>query len=129
VPAIATSQDARQDYALTARITGDIVRRVLRDGLPEGVMLSINFPAGELRGIRAARMGGSYFGVGSFQELAATPDSVSYRAVTRGAVRGGEDTDTAYYLDGYVTVTPLRFDWTDPETIGALEGWNLRLDP
>jgi 5'-nucleotidase len=129
VPAIATSQDARQDYALTARITGDIVRRVLRDGLPEGVMLSINVPAGELRGIRVARMGGSYFGVGSFQELAATPDSVSYRAVTRGAVRGGEDTDTAYYLDGYVTVTPLRFDWTDPETIGALDGWNLRLDP
>jgi 5'-nucleotidase len=127
VPAVATSQAAQQDYALTARITGRIVRQVLAEGLPAGVMLSINVPAGELAGIRAARMGGSYFGVGSFEEIASTPDSVSYRSVLRPALRGGDDTDTAHYLDGYVTVTPLRFDWTDRPTLDLLQDWDLRL--
>jgi 5'-nucleotidase len=129
VPAVATSQGGGQDYALTARITVGIVQRVLRDGLPRGVMLSINVPGGELQGIRAARMGGSYFGVGSFEEIATSSDSTSYRSVVRGAQRDGEDTDTAAYLDGYVTVTPLQFDWTDHEMLGVLAGWNLSLDP
>ena len=128
IPAVATSQGGQQDYALTARITARIVRQVLAEGLPPGVMLSINVPGGELAGIRAARMGGSYFGVGSFEELAASTDSVSYRSVLRSARRGGDDTDTAYYLDGYVTVTPLRFDWTDAATLEVLQGWDLRLD-
>lgn len=128
VPAVATSQAAQQDYALTARITSRIVRQVLADGLPPGVMLSINVPAGELAGIRAARMGGSYFGVGSFDEIASTADSVSYRSALRPARRGGDDTDTAYYLDGYVTITPLRFDWTDRATLERLRDWDLRLD-
>jgi 5'-nucleotidase len=129
IPSIATSRNGQQDRGLTARITGQIVRMVLEEGLPPGVLLSINFPAGELLGVRAARMGGSYFGVGSFNEIEANADSVSYRSVVRGAIRGGEDTDTAAYLDGYVTVTPLRFDWTDYEMLDRLSSWDLRVDP
>jgi 5'-nucleotidase len=129
IPAVATSQDAQQDYALTARITADIVQQVLREGLPPGVLLSINVPRGDLRGIRAAAKGGAYFGVGSF-ELVEDRDGggASYRSIVRGAVRGGEHTDTAAYLDGYVTVTPIRFDWTDYETLSRLQGWNLSLE-
>jgi 5'-nucleotidase len=129
IPAVATSQSGQQDYALTARITARIVRQILVEGLPEGVLLSINVPAGELVGIRAARMGGSYFGVGQMEEIESTADSTSYRAVVRGAEPGGDDTDTAYYLDGYVTVTPLRFDWTDHATLELLQEWELRIDP
>jgi 5'-nucleotidase len=102
---------------------------VLEEGLPPRVLLSINFPAGELLGVRAARMGGTYFDVGSFNEIEANADSVSYRSVVRCAIRGGEDTDTAAYLDGYVTVTPLRFDWTDYEMLDRLSSWDLRVDP
>jgi 5'-nucleotidase len=129
IPAIATSQAAQQDYALSARITADIVRQVLRDGLPPGVLLSINIPAGELRGIKAAAMGGSYFAVGAFQEVSSEADVVTYRTTLRGADRGGEHTDTAFYLDGYVTVTPLRFDWTDYELLGRMAGWKFSLEP
>ena len=129
VPAVATSQGGGQDYGLTARITVDIVRRVLRDGLPPGVVLSLNVPGGELRGIVSRRMGGTYFGVEAFEEIASSPDSTSYRARQRGAVLGGDDTDTAAYMDGYATITPIRFDWTDEETLRTLGGWNLTLDP
>jgi 5'-nucleotidase len=128
VPTVATSQAGSQDFALTARITVDVVRRVLDEGLPDGVMLSINVPSGELQGIRVARSGGSYFAVSGFQEIATSPDSVSYRATVRGAELGGDDSDTAYYLDGYATVTPLRFDWTDPPMLERLQGWDLRLE-
>jgi 5'/3'-nucleotidase SurE len=48
IPAVATPQGGQQDYALTARITARIVRQVLAEGLPPGVMLSINVPGGEL---------------------------------------------------------------------------------
>jgi 5'-nucleotidase len=125
VPAIATSQDARQDYALSARITGDVVRRVLRDGLPEGTLLSINIPAGELKGIRMAPMGGTYFGTGGLQIVEQSPERTTYRATTRGAVAGGAHTDTAAYLDGYVTITPIRIDRTDYEFLGRMGAWEM----
>ncbi|MEX2582126.1 MAG: 5'/3'-nucleotidase SurE, partial [Gemmatimonadota bacterium] len=129
IPAIASSQNGAQDFALSARITARIVRQVLREGLPEGVLLSINIPQGELQGIRALPMGGSYFGVGAFEEVASSPESVSYRAVIRGVEHRGDDTDTRAYLDGYVTITPLRFDWTDAETLDRVRSWNLSLEP
>jgi 5'-nucleotidase len=127
VPAIASSQDAGQDYAVSARITADIVRQALREGLPEGVLLSINIPAGELRGVRATPMGGSYFGTGSFRQVGEAEGVLFFRSVGRGAIRGGDETDTAAYLSGYVTVTPLRLDRTDRTTLDRLGGWRLEL--
>lgn len=126
VPAIATSQ-AGQDYARSARITAGIVKQALARGLPPGVMLSINIPSGDIKGIRAARMGGSYFGVGGFEEVERQGDTVVYRSTMRPATRGGDDTDTTAYLDGWVTVTPLRFDWTDTSMLKALGSWDLSL--
>jgi 5'-nucleotidase len=127
IPAIATSQDARQDYKYTARLTARIVREALEKKLPPGVILTINVPGGEPKGIKATPMRGTYFGVGGFREIAKDGNTELYRATMRGADRRGDDSDTAAYLDGYVTVTPLRFDWTDPAMLDALGQWNLSL--
>jgi 5'-nucleotidase len=128
IPAIATSQDAQQDYALSARITAAVVRQVLTEGLPEGVLLSVNIPRGELRGVQAAPMGGTYFGIGRFEEIGEAGDARFFRAVTRGAVRGGDHTDTTAYLDGYVTITPLQLDWTDGATLERIQAWDLSIE-
>ena len=36
-------------------------------------------------------------------------------------------TDTYAYQQGYITLTPLKFDWTDYELIDELESWDLQL--
>ena len=37
------------------------------------------------------------------------------------------ETDTFAYQDGYITVTPLKFDWTSYESLEQIRGWNLEL--
>lgn len=128
IPSIATSQDARQDYALSARITAAVVRQVLAEGLPQGVFLSINIPQGEVRGIRAVPMGGTYFGIGRFDKIGEAGDVQFFRAVTRGGITDGDHTDTAAYLDGFVTVTPLHVDWTHWDTLERIQGWRYPIE-
>src|SRR5678815_1562203 len=59
VPGIAFSLVARENFDFTepARFAVTAVRKVLSEGLPEGTLLNINFPPGELKGVRVTRQG------------------------------------------------------------------------
>lgn len=128
VPAIAVSQSRRRgdDYLTAARFTARVVEQVRDRGLPPGVLLSINVPAGELAGAVAARMAGSVFRYDGFVEEGTDGDATLYR-LQLGFQRPLEGGDTRAFLSGHVTVTPIRLDWTDYETLGELAGWDLSL--
>lgn len=125
IPAIAVSQGRRPDYELSATFAADVVREVLDRGLPDGVALSINVPAGEVGGVRIRPMGGLYFRVAAVEQTEMRGDSILFRARTGGAYGVEPGSDTADYLGGFITVTPLQIDWTHYETIAELESWNL----
>src|ERR671915_1872497 len=59
VPGIAFSLVARENFDFTeaARFAITAVRKVLQEGLPEGTLLNINIPRGEVRGARVTRQG------------------------------------------------------------------------
>ena len=42
-------------------------------------------------------------------------------------VSENDETDTFAYQNGYITVTPLKFDWTSYESLEQIRGWNLEL--
>ena len=89
-------------------------------------MYSINVPSDAADGLAmvVAPMGGSYMRLGF---------DVNLQDSTAGAVlrfREGEaaaGTDTERYTRGRVTVTPLRFDWTDYAALRDLQAWDLRV--
>jgi 5'-nucleotidase len=43
--------------------------------------------------------------------------------------RGAEETDLSALEDGFVTLTPLEFDLTKPQTLEEMKAWNLKLPP
>lgn len=130
MPAVAASRDGspggfEHAAGIVARFVAELRRRE-----PEiGIVYSLNFPvatAAETRGIAARPMGGSYFDI-DYEEVAGEPDEGERRFnsvfVPPDPPPAGSDTEA--YNDGLVTITPLRFDWTDPSTVAALEGWDL----
>lgn len=125
VPAIAVSQSRRRgdDYATAATFTAKIVAQVRDRGLPPRVMLSINVPSGEIQGAVAARMAESEFRFG-YAKAGQEGDATLYNPNLR-IVRPKEGGDTQAFMAGYITVTPLRFDWTDYEMLGVLGDWDL----
>ena len=57
VPGIAFSLVAREnfDFREPAQFAVTAVRKVLTEGLPEGTLLNINFPANEIKGVKVTR--------------------------------------------------------------------------
>ena len=129
LPAIAVSEDPEsENTATTARFTADLVDRYRRLGAPRGTLISINVPAGELRGVAVRPMGDSYLQTGSYEVTSQSGDSTEYERIRLIEESTNPATDTYAYQHGYISLTPLKFDWTDFEMLDEIESWSLQID-
>ena len=130
VPGIAVSLVAREnfDFREATRFALLAARKVLSEGLPEGTLLNINVPLGEIKGVRLTRQGiknarpvisehidprgKPYFWIGEQYFRSNAEDGTDFRAIQ----------------DGYVSITPLRSDMTDHGALPGLGSWNFLVD-
>ena len=113
-----------------------MTERVLRNGLPEGVCLNVNFPLLEsaadsqepdgYRGVRICRMAKGTWGSEVYK--CHHPRGYDYWWMMghyQNDEPDAEDTDRWALDHGYVAITPTRIDVTAHEFIEELKGWNL----
>ncbi len=133
IPAVAASQGGRPGgFEPAAGVVARFAAELRRRGPEAGIVYSLNFPAAtetETQGIAARPMGGSYFRV-DYEEVIAEPGEDAEGERRFRPAFGPPDpipagSDTEAHNEGLVTITPLRFDWTDRPTVEALEGWDL----
>ena len=129
IPAIAISQNSRGvDTEASVKFSASLVQRYQREGAPPGIVLSVNIPRGELKGVEVRPMGDSYLQTIGYEIQSESENSTNYQR-QRGVVRSTDSsTDTFAYQDGYVVITPLKLDRTDYESISEVESWDLRLN-
>ena len=113
MPGIALSLVARDNYNFSEAAAFAVVaaRKVLDEGLPEGTLLNINIPPGEIKGVRVTRQGiknarpvitehidprGKPYWIGEEYFNTNSEEGTDYHAVELG----------------YVSVTPIRSDMT-----------------
>ncbi len=126
LPGIAVSLTAREgDFTHAADFAADLTARVLNDGLPEGTILNVNVPVGEIRGARLTHQGV----VSTTPEIieGIDPRGRSYYWIGVQKVSWKEDLSSDYAAvgAGLVSITPLRTDLTDYRTLEALRTRNL----
>lgn len=129
IPSVAFSLcDHREDadFAPLAPVVRSIVARVLREGLPEGVCLNVNFPKRPVfEGIRMCRMSRGTWDHECVRQQ--HPLGHEYFWMTGRYVNDEpESTDTdRWALDhGYVAITPTRVDVTSYEALEHMSDWN-----
>ena len=130
VPAIAVSQEAGLiNYQVSAAFTVSLVEELTRHNLPERVVLSVNVPSdvpSEITGVATVPMGGSYLRTVSYERQDNTRGIPGvYRASRERHSDFLPDTDSHAYSNGFITVTPLRFDWTAEAMLATIDGWEL----
>lgn len=126
VPGLAFSLVAREQFDFTepAQFAVRAVRKVLEEGLPEGTLLNINFPRGEIKGVKVTRQGiknarpvisehidprgKAYFWIGEEYFKKGAADGTDYQAIEQGCV----------------SVTPMRSDMTDHQALTAISTWS-----
>ena len=116
------------DFNEAAAFAVVAARKVLEEGLPEGTLLNINLPPGEIKGVKVTRQGiknarpvitehidprgKAYFWIGEEYFNDNSVEGTDYHAVKAG----------------YVSVTPIRSDMTDHQALTAIETWNYLKD-
>lgn len=125
IPAVAVSQDTSGvDTAASARFAAELVQRLRDTGFPEGVVVSINIPRGDIKGVVVRQMGESYLSIANYEEAGREDNRTTYRRVRTIAQAEDTRTDTWAWQQGYITITPLKFDWTDYEYLSDLQSWD-----
>src|SRR5882724_2250390 len=127
IPGLALSLVAREHFDFTQAAAFGVIaaRKVLEEGLPEGALLNINIPPGEIKGIKVTRQGiknarpvitehidprgKPYFWIGEEYFNSNSAEGTDYQAIE----------------SGYISVTPLKSDMTDHRALTAIESWNF----
>lgn len=121
----------RTDFEVAARIARRIAGRVLKQGLPPGILLNVNIPArpaDEIEGMMVTRQARSRWEE-SFRERVDPFDRPYYwLSGTFVNLDEGENTDLDAIEQGYVSITPLQHDMTAHDTLQELGSWEWDTD-
>lgn len=105
-----------------------ITLNALKNGIPQGVVLNVNFPKlkkNEIKGIKVCRQARARW-MAEFDKRT-NPQGREYYWLTGKFVNQdkGEDTDEWALENGYVSVVPVQFDLTAHHAIQNLNTWKL----
>jgi 5'-nucleotidase len=118
------------DFSRGAALARAVVERIIAHQPPAGSLFNVNIPAperGPVRGVRVLP-----------QNVAPYVETYDRRSDPRGRVYFWSnpefgcpdphpDTDVTGLAEGYVTVTPLRFNLTHEEMLGQMSAWRWAL--
>jgi 5'-nucleotidase len=138
LPAIAVSQQsmAREmdfrlgetfDFAAAAAFVARVVEEIDDVPLPDGTLLNVNVPAGDITGVEVARLGKRiYRDTLAVVEEGESPGRKRYRIYGDTPDYHHEDgTDLAAIAQGRIAVTPLHLDLTDKPGLETLSAYDL----
>ena len=122
------------DYSLNAdfepckKYVKAITKNVLKNGLPKGVVLNVNFPklpAEKIKGIKVCRQANAHWEE-EFDKRT-NPQGRDYYWLSGKFVNNdeGQDTDEWALQNGYVSLVPVQFDLTAHHFINQLNDWKL----
>ena len=127
--AVSLASFTSKKFETAGKIARHMAELVMERGLPPDTFLNVNvpdLPLEEIKGVRVARQGRA-----RFQETflkRADPRGRTYYWMDGDKVPLVEtDTDGAALHEGFVTVTPIRLDFTHYEYMKNLETWPLEL--
>lgn len=120
------------DFEPLQSLVRQITERILREPLPLGVCLNVNFPSipsnqgTSYKGVKVCRMAkGTWSGE---VEKCHHPRGYDYWWMVGFYINDepdAEDTDNWALTHGYVAITPTRVDVTAYEAIDLIKSWNL----
>ncbi|HBI01006.1 5'/3'-nucleotidase SurE [Flavobacterium sp. UBA2787] len=133
IPAIGFSlldYDWNADFEPIKNSIKTIASQVLENGLPDGVILNVNFPKlkeKDLKGMKVCRQAKAFWKE-EFDKRK-TPQGKDYYWLTGEFINQdkGEDTDEWALANGYISIVPVQFDLTAHHAIQKLNTYKFNL--
>ncbi len=120
--------DEQFDFEQASLVACEIVSEAVKGNLDGDFLLNVNVPAGppgSSAGYRVSRLGRRVYREGIFHNTDPRGKPYYWIGGQDPTWVGGVDTDFQAVEDGYVSITPLRLDWTFDEGLERIRTWNL----
>ena len=124
--------DDQFDFRQAARVAGEVVAEAANGSLDGDFLLNVNVPGGppgSAKGYRVCRLGRRIYREGIFQNTDPRGRPYYWIGGQDPTWIGGDDTDFKAVEEGYVSITPLRLDWTFDEGMERIRAWKLPDSP
>ena len=128
IPSIAVSLGTftDPDYSVAAQYAKKIALKVLKEGLPKGILLNVNVlavPKSKIKGIKITRQSKKAF-IERFDRRI-DPHGRIYYWLTGEVIdlEGEQGSDIDAINKGYVSITPLHCDMTEFAFMEEMKGW------
>ena len=105
-----------------------ITLKALEKGIPQETTLNVNFPnidKGEIKGIKICRQANAYW-IEKFDKRT-NPLGKEYYWMTGEFINrdNGKQTDEFALDSGYISIVPVKHDFTDHNSIVKIQDWKL----
>ncbi|BBO17453.1 5'/3'-nucleotidase SurE [Candidatus Brocadia pituitae] len=131
-PSIAVSFEISgryDDIHSAAKIARSVIERILTHKLPKGSLLNINIPSippDQIKGIKVTRQYAQDFQENFEKRTDPSGRSYYWLLGTDKTRHREEDTDIHAINEGYISITPLRYDLTDYTMQKKIVDWNWK---
>jgi len=115
-----------QHYATAARVTLELVQRVIAGSLPADTILNVNVPDlpwGQIQGMQATRLGHRHKSEPVVQDHDPRGRPVYWVGPVGSEQDAGPGTDFHAVRSGHVSITPLDVDLTRYDAINGIASW------
>ncbi len=117
------------DFSALSPYVKTIATNVLSNGLPDGVVLNVNFPKRSdtpYQGIKVARQARSNWNEQFEKRVSPMGKEYYWLAGAFENLDQGNDTDEAALEDNFVSIVPVQVDLTAHQFINTLNTWNFK---
>ena len=128
LPEVGQTERSVEDYGDAAEFIAELAKRILADPPKSGTMFNVNIPVADDTGARSYKI--TRLGISDWEnsvEARLDPRRKEYLWIGGRRRPGGTvaDSDNSAIAEGLISVTPLHFDLTDPDSFEYLKSVQL----
>jgi 5'-nucleotidase len=133
LPAFAVSVAAhrRVDFTAAERVAQLLTRLIAKNGLPTDTLLNVNvpnLPPRQIKGITITQQGRRRYGEIIVRKVDPRGKAYYWIGGKEPSWEASEESDYAAVTAGFISITPLHLDLTNPTAVKELRGWEFPWD-
>jgi 5'-nucleotidase len=123
IPSVAISQEIERGFTFdaAAEFATRLGRRLLGEALPPKTLVNVNVPAGQVRGVRVARLGTRRYGETVIEKTDPRGRPYYWIGSTIPVGELEEGTDISAVADKFISMTPVHLDLTAYQSMELLQ--------
>jgi len=129
--AVSLASFSQRNFEPAARIAQQVAKKILKHGLPQGTLLNVNVPKGEIadfKGWCRTRQGGALYDENYERRLDPRGRVYYWLSGSRKVLDDDLGIDENAVRLGYISLTPIHYDLTDRSFLEELREWQFDED-